>query len=317
MDHSFTGAALHSQETNATQLPPMFKTFRKELAQQLTTRFDIDTTPNRHVLLALKMNPAVNTSADGPQFAGKAAKWEMMQAEYKRALRRQAIHCRRRVQQPELAQQTETTQTQEGATTPSQATPSSNTRGDPAPTAGSKRRRGLMSTVTTLGSGELLVTANREDSEIDLEVKLEIERFEAISLKIIAMGDTCPYFRPKKDRFNLRAFWEEHKTPLPLHYGTYKIWLRSDVRSRLQPTWSPSSRVPASSWTMPGLPGQNCWSASSSSTTTGSMPSCAPAWTRSLSTTTQSSKGSPTLQPLQRWHPPLLRAILCLMAENK
>ena len=47
-------------------------------------------TPNKHVLLALQINPSVNTTPNGPLLKGKSAKAELMHAEYKRALRRQA-----------------------------------------------------------------------------------------------------------------------------------------------------------------------------------------------------------------------------------
>jgi len=44
-----------------------------------------------------------------------------------------------------------------------------------------------------LGGGAAMATADREDGAIDLEVKLEIERFEAsISLKTLAMGKASP-----------------------------------------------------------------------------------------------------------------------------
>ena len=79
----------------------MLKIYRKELANQLSSRFALDTTPSKHILLALKMNPSVDTSAaEGSQFVGKVAKWEMMQAEYRRALRRQAVHRRNPHMQP-------------------------------------------------------------------------------------------------------------------------------------------------------------------------------------------------------------------------
>ena len=55
------------KETNASSLPTMFRTFRKELAAQLTTRFSLDTTPSKHVLLALKMNPAIDTTCESKQ----------------------------------------------------------------------------------------------------------------------------------------------------------------------------------------------------------------------------------------------------------
>ena len=49
-----------------------------------------------------------------------------------------------------------------------------------------------MGAVASLGGGAAMATADREDGAIDLEVKLEIERFEAISLKTLAMGKTSP-----------------------------------------------------------------------------------------------------------------------------
>jgi len=54
------------KEISAGSLPPMFSKFRKVFATELTTRFQLDTTPSRHVQLALQMNPTVNVSADGP-----------------------------------------------------------------------------------------------------------------------------------------------------------------------------------------------------------------------------------------------------------
>ena len=55
------------KETNASSLPTMFRTFRKELAAQLSKRFSLDTTPSKHVLLALKMNPAIDTTCESKQ----------------------------------------------------------------------------------------------------------------------------------------------------------------------------------------------------------------------------------------------------------
>ena len=63
-------------------LPRMFQIYREELASQLSSRFALDTTLSKHILLALRMNPSVDTSAEGSQFLGKVAKWEMRQAEY-------------------------------------------------------------------------------------------------------------------------------------------------------------------------------------------------------------------------------------------
>ena len=79
------------KEVNAAGLAQPFKTFRSVFAEELTTRFLLDTTPNKHIQLALKMNPAINTEPKGPLLSGKSAMHEMMTAEYKRALRRAAL----------------------------------------------------------------------------------------------------------------------------------------------------------------------------------------------------------------------------------
>ena len=42
----------------------MFKKQRSVLAEQLEMRFKIDGTPDNNTLLALKMDPSVNTSAE-------------------------------------------------------------------------------------------------------------------------------------------------------------------------------------------------------------------------------------------------------------
>ena len=79
------------KEISGTSLPPMFQKFRKVFAKELTKRFQLDTTPSRHVQLALQMNPTVNVSADGPLLANKSAFHECMTGEYRRALKRQAL----------------------------------------------------------------------------------------------------------------------------------------------------------------------------------------------------------------------------------
>ena len=160
-------------------------------------------------MLALMMNPFVDTSAEGSQFLGKVAKWEMMQAEYRRALRRQAVHRRRPHMQP--PQQQPCNASAQHVATPSQQMPPpqndsyvSVTRPAAAihedsaninPPAG-KRRKGLMGAVASLGGGAAMATADREDGAIDLEVKLEIERFEAISLKTLPMHGQGQPLRP-------------------------------------------------------------------------------------------------------------------------
>ena len=226
------------KETNAAALPQMFKTFRKELASELTKRFQLDTTPSKHVLLALKMNPSIDTSADSSQMLGKAAKQEMATSEYIRALRRQAI----RLFAPPSAPDT---------TSPAPGVPVSPVLGAPAPAPADspapsaaalpppgKRRKGLMGVVAKQQSAGR--ADDDETSRIDNLVKAEMDRFETISMKILAQvvphtphTSAHPHCSGSRwqgtdhelyegtSRFNLRKFWAGNKSILPIHFAVF------------------------------------------------------------------------------------------------
>jgi hypothetical protein len=207
-------------EVAAASLPEMFKTQRKVFAKQLTTRFALDSTPDKHTLLALKMHPAINTDKDGPQLAGKQAKGEMMDAEYKRALRRQALLLQHRsatvaTDQPTIspaAAQTSDTATAEAGAAAVHAAPP--TAAAPAP----KKRRGLFG--SAVSAQKLQAEPEQALSPIDIAVNAEMEQFELISQKILAKGVDDDYYEGGS-RFNLLSFWADHKAALPFHYGVY------------------------------------------------------------------------------------------------
>ena len=200
------------KEMNASALPMMFKIFRKELAAQLTTRFQLDVCPNRHVLLALKMNPAINTSTTSLLFTGKSAMGDLMNGEYKRALRRQ---CQNLLRDSMPVMRLTITPTTELPTTPAGATAVPDAVIAPEP----KRRKGLLGAVAAKQN----TTDDMPDVEIsktDAQVQVEIERFSIISEQIIAQGEGGEYYQGNH-RINLRAFWADHKRVLPLHYNVY------------------------------------------------------------------------------------------------
>lgn len=195
-------------ETNAASLPAMFQTQRKIFAEQLTTRFHLDSTPDRHTLLALKMHPAINTAPDGPQLAGKQAKGEIMDGEYKRALRRQALlRLRPAVTSPPVNPAT---------TIPVAATATATATGMPAAPA-VKKRKGLMGCAV---SAQRPAPATEAQSPVDIAVKAEIEQFDITSKRILDNGLDDPYYGGT-ERFNLTSFWADHKAALPFHYGVY------------------------------------------------------------------------------------------------
>lgn len=206
------------KEANASALSPMFKTFRKEFAAQLTTRFALSTTPSKHVLLALKMNPSINTTATSPLLVNKAAMAELMKAEYQRALRRQCVLHQTKAQlvatqahpQPEAGAAAET-----GAEAGAGAAAATETA---VPVPAPKRRKSLLGSVAAQQSTE--DTPNEGATKIDSEVQAEIERFAIVSAQIIAAGPKGHYYEGKS-RLNLRKFWADHKTSLPLHFAVY------------------------------------------------------------------------------------------------
>ena len=205
------------KEVSGESLPSMFQTYRKLLATELTTRFQLDTTPNTHVLLALKMNPSVNTNADSPQLKGKAAKAELMEAEYKRALRRQAMHKQQRTALANAPAPVAVDAAAAAAVADAPAVTTAAAVRDtamPAP----KRRKSLLSAVMAQQVVQQVVLD--DSSAIDNAVKSEIANFGIISARILAEGSNAKYFQ-KGSLFNLHSFWADHKLSLPFHYGVY------------------------------------------------------------------------------------------------
>ena len=229
------------KETSAQQLPHMFQEFRKILTAQLAKRFSLDTTPDVCTLLALKMHPAINTLIDGPALTGKQAKAEIMQGEYIRALRRQGIRLHGAPGDPVDVDAAPTDAT---SATPADATPADVAPANVAPANAAvptaeaptatahgkpptptkppgKRRKGLLGAVAA-AQATPTPEPRPDESSVDVAVAKEIDEFDLISRKILANPLKCAYYQNKeKDRFNLKAFWADHKQLLPLHYSVF------------------------------------------------------------------------------------------------
>lgn len=199
------GDAEQWKEVNASGLPRMFKNFRSIFAAQLAERFKLDSTPDKHTLLALKMHPAINTDLDGPQLRGKSAKAELMQGEYKRALRRQAkvIEASRgifgddpngRGDAISAAAVVEDVWRHDA----SALGPNKNSEDH-----GAKRRKGLMGAMIVAQKrqqDEMHSDEEEDEQSVDASVKSEIEAFELISQRILTMvryafETRCPHSR--------------------------------------------------------------------------------------------------------------------------
>ena len=201
------------KEVSALALPLMFQKFRKILVEQCTKRFSLDSTPPTHVLLALKLHPAINTDPDGDLFSSKSAVHELATGEYIRALRRQAIR------ELGLTSSTSTISALPSITPATVAEPNSaaqqpSSRGSPK----KKKRRGLMAAMTA-SQASATPESGPDMSMVDAHVNKEIAAFEEVSKKML--GNTGNEFYHGSERFNLRTFWAAHKKVLPIHYRVY------------------------------------------------------------------------------------------------
>ena len=77
------------KETHTSAVPGMFKVQRRIFAEQLELRFKVDGTPDKHTLLALKLDPSVNMTQEDGIFSKRTAAQLLMVGEYCRWLVRQ------------------------------------------------------------------------------------------------------------------------------------------------------------------------------------------------------------------------------------
>ena len=77
---------------NVNTLPKFLQVFRSIFAEQLDLRLKVKGCPDKHVLLALRMDPTVDTSPTGKIVNGKAAMLQLMDAEHLHVLRHRYFH---------------------------------------------------------------------------------------------------------------------------------------------------------------------------------------------------------------------------------
>ena len=239
------GASEVWTDTSAAKLNPMFKTFREVLAQQLNSRFQIDGAPDEHTLLALKMNPGIDTSPEGALFKAKPAALSLMNAAYDRSLRmryrlRNAARARQAAKSATStfgqnantgasvmrASATATSAQSTSSGTLPLASPSASAS-MPICAAGSKHKPKPSSAVctkssskrpkmgaiasNTYGPSNLSVVVGA-DSEIE-DLESEKAAFRQAAKNI---GDYVV-----NGKFDKNKFWSAHQHHLPIHFRTY------------------------------------------------------------------------------------------------
>ena len=197
------------KEIHAGTLPPMFKKQRSVLAEQLEMRFKIDGTPDNNTLLALKMDPSVNTSAEDGIFSKRTATQQLMMGEYRRRLvRRHKLMCT-------VADRVA------GSSHGNSAGAAAKRK---APSTGGVVKKGpasVLARISHLNSEKQVVmpVMNAENTDKSLEVvKLEEAKYASICVSVYANTEQFM----DAGIFDLGLFWSQQKSILPVHYS---LWM--------------------------------------------------------------------------------------------
>lgn len=200
-------------------LPEMFKKFRSILSEQLESRFHVHSTPDKYTLLALAMDPTVNTSSEDGIFKSASAAQALMEAEYRRALRKRA---------PQKGSSSDSTPSNQGSSSladgaeaaqVNRQNPSTISKTAEKPKEGSGKRP---ASVLSLMAGPTAkknstVHLGRESTDADLEK--EVDTFATISGALQAEGVSSRFY--VKGMFSHSDFWLHHRSILPIHYKVF------------------------------------------------------------------------------------------------
>ena len=197
------------KEVHGNTLPTMFQKQREIFGTQMDERFKVTGTPDKPTLLALAMDPSVDTTHEGI-FSSRSAAQELMDGEYRRGLMRRGHAISRKQKQ---------------VSSPSKSkggAPASSALGKrplSAPKAGSSKKG--PSSVLALMSGKPKVESPRapaDGHDTMLEaVKAEETKYATISESIQA----DPSAFEQKGIFDQGKFWVAHKQTLPIHYALW------------------------------------------------------------------------------------------------
>ncbi len=204
------------KEVHVSSLPTMFKEQRRIFAAEIEKRFKVDGTPDKHTLLALCMDPSVDTSDDQGIFATRHAAQELMMGEYRRRLLRRATLLRSAAT---AAAGSSTSPVLPAAMTPDPIVPAK--RAAP-PDTGSTTKKGPGSVLSLIGSsamrGSKATVLTEPDASLLDVVKVEEAKFASICASV--RSDPSAYMN--QSLFDQASFWAQQKGVIPVHYA---LWL--------------------------------------------------------------------------------------------
>ncbi|KAK3246727.1 hypothetical protein CYMTET_43754 [Cymbomonas tetramitiformis] len=189
--------------------------FRSLTAQEVKERF---LTPDSHTLLALRMNPTIDTSASGELMRNKKGRYEMMEGEYNRRL-----NARHEYLIPKVAAAGRSGEVGQDSAAPAQAS----SEKDSMP--GKKRRKTMIELSSKWKMSSAAVDMQEDDPVLESAIEREKSLFAEISRRrdletkyVHARTKTKP-----AGEFDLCAFWTDHEQVLPIHTAVFRgdVWL--------------------------------------------------------------------------------------------
>ena len=197
------------KETHTSAVPGMFKVQRRIFAEQLELRFKVDGTPDKHTLLALKLDPSVNTTQEDGIFSKRTAAQLLMVGEYRRRLVR-----RHKLMVAAVGMA--------GSAGSSALVPANRLASSTGATGGVAKKgpASVLSRVNNANSGQNAKTVRTDpdtDNSLDI-IKLEEAKYASICVSVLA--NPQPYM--VSGIFDLSVFWSGQKTVIPVHYS---LWM--------------------------------------------------------------------------------------------
>ena len=238
------------REIHAQTLPPMFQKMRTILAAEIDKRFKVRGTPDELTLLALAMDPSVDTSREKGMFQDRSAAQELMVGALRRGLLRR--HQLATVAAKPCAKALPATSASVGppqVLTPQLSARAQGKRPASATVYGSSKK-GPASVLSLISSRVPVSTPPPSEPDSLEAVKVEEAKFEAISNTILE--DSSLYRDSKTQSFNQTEFWANQKASLPLHYAlwTAEVGCAKVASSNVEDVFSGAGRLSAKSRTL-------------------------------------------------------------------
>ena len=181
--------------------------YRAIMKEQLDARFNITGTPPPEILLALMMDPTVDTSEKGCLLKGKHSMLNLMKTEYITALRKRLKHMH------------------DTPTRPSPATP---TRPSPAgkevttsPASKSKKSKGGGGTsIMQLMQQQFTPKPTAATSAVETDVDSEIKVFEKLCQGVLA-SEFKSQWHDDMGNFDQFGFYNDNRSTIPVHFNVF------------------------------------------------------------------------------------------------